>query len=271
MTFEKPKEEIEKMRKRVEDLGRKDSYHEDSIMDLAVAEDERREKMKDKKISGEVINELADDWSTDILEKMEANKEKWIDKLTGLRNKNALLEEAPQILSLERRREKDCSFLMMDFDKFKKFNDEYGHIAGDEALKELTKVIKDNIRQADFLYRFGGEEFTVVLTDTDLGMAGKIAEKIRKEIESHLFPITDKDGSAQEVKRTVSIGLMNTSQLSDWKKIAEQKLNDVLQDALRKADLALYESKKSGRNKVILFEESMRGIKKNNNQKGGKI
>ena len=126
---------------------------------------------------------------------------------------------------------------MIDIDFFKKVNDKYGHFVGDEVLKMLTKNINDNIRNSDILARMGGEEFVVLLNETNEEEALEIAQKIRKIIENSNLEYNDIN-----VQVTISIGL---SMLN------HEKDNEI-DEILIRADEALYISKNSGRNKVSI-------------------
>ena len=173
----------EAMRKRVTALSEHDNKYTDSVYDLAKTEDSYRDDLREEGVTNpESMARLADRFSDETLKAMEADQEKWMDKMTGLRNKNAYAEEAPQLLSMEKREGQDCSFLMIDFDHFKMVNDGYGHVAGDQALKRMADIINQKVRSSDIVYRFGGEEFLVLLPATTSEGARHIADEIRQEI-----------------------------------------------------------------------------------------
>ncbi len=148
------------------------------------------------------------------------------DKLTGLYN----LHHFGDILKKQIEKHKQISLLILDLDDFKKFNDKYGHLAGDELLKKFAEILLKNTREKDIIGRYGGEEFMVLLIDTDYRKAKEIAERIRKAVEDYRFK--------SRKKITVSIGLATTS-----KKLYEKEL-------IHEADKALYKSKRAGKNKV---------------------
>jgi len=126
------------------------------------------------------------------------------------------------------------SFLMIDIDHFKEFNDHYGHLVGDAILREVSRTIKDNIRQVDFMGRYGGEELSVALTDTDKKQACLAAERIRAAVESESIHAYD-----ENLRSTVSIGISSfPDDASEVKSLID------------KADKALYQAKQSGRNRV---------------------
>jgi diguanylate cyclase (GGDEF)-like protein len=125
---------------------------------------------------------------------------------------------------------------MLDADNFKSYNDRFGHVAGDVALTELAKVIRSQVRDVDIVCRYGGEEFSVVLPETDSAGAFVVAEKVREAVANHLFP--DGDGVACTTL-TVSIGLATFPTHSDGREAL-----------LREADDALYRAKNGGKNRV---------------------
>jgi diguanylate cyclase (GGDEF)-like protein len=132
---------------------------------------------------------------------------------------------------------KKFSLLILDIDFFKNINDTYGHQAGDKVLKKLVIIISGMLRKSDLLARYGGEEFAILLTETNIQGANKVAEKIRKAIENNTFNITEK--FEKEIKITVSIGVTEYNKEDDRILLIE------------KADKNLYIAKNSGRNQVI--------------------
>jgi len=134
------------------------------------------------------------------------------------------------------------SFLMIDVDHFKRVNDEYGHLVGDTALKQVAQTVKRNVREVDFVGRYGGEEFAVGLIETDESPAAQVAERIRKSVEARDFK-----AYGEHLKVTVSIGCATYSPtLSSVNQIIEA------------ADDALYRAKRLGRNRVCASIENQR-------------
>lgn len=158
-----------------------------------------------------------------------------IDPLTLTGNRIALDNALHRELRLVERYRQDLSLLMIDIDHFKQINDVHGHCAGDEVLRNVAKSIKHLIRDTDMTFRFGGEEFVVVLSKTDLVGAALIAERIREQIENLE---THAEGST--ISATVSIGI---STLRDKEHIKE---------LFDRADDALYAAKNQGRNQVAI-------------------
>jgi len=139
--------------------------------------------------------------------------------------------------------------LMLDIDHFKRYNDEYGHLAGDATLKQVASLLKENLRKVDMVARYGGEEFVMLLPETKREGAFEVAERIRSAIAHHPFRIYN-----QETKVTVSLGvaLFPDHPESHGSKLEPQFLvTELIQDA----DKALYQAKDEGRNRVILFQD----------------
>jgi diguanylate cyclase (GGDEF)-like protein len=155
------------------------------------------------------------------------------DELTGLYNRRHVME----LLDYEKNRSSRGGGLfclaMLDIDHFKNVNDNYGHQAGDAVLRKVAMVMKNTLRNAEFCGRYGGEEFLIVLTQTDIRGALICAERVRTNIENTRFPDIGAD-----FKVTVSIGL------------SEYQTQDKVEKIILRADEALYRAKKCGRNRV---------------------
>ncbi len=170
----------------------------------------------------------------------EALKEQSLkDPLTNLYNRRFLESIIDNLCAQILRRGTVLGILMCDLDYFKSINDKYGHDVGDFVLKETARLLSENVRKADLVVRFGGEEFLILLVDIREGEAEKVAEKLRKIIEEYEFK-TPKG----ILKRTISIGVsefpVDTSAI--W-------------EAIKFADVALYKAKETGRNRVIRFRQ----------------
>jgi len=159
------------------------------------------------------------------------------DSLTELHTRRHFWERFEEELKRSKARKIDFSFLVIDVDHFKKINDQHGHLTGDQILRKMGKIIQDNIREIDIAGRFGGEEFCVVLPDTDSEGAQYVAERIRSTAEETSIKAYD-----ASVKATLSIGVSTFPK--DGKKTEE---------VFDKADWALYRAKKMGRNRICAF------------------
>lgn len=160
------------------------------------------------------------------------------DPLTNLYNRRYLSEISKELFLLAKRNETSLSVVMIDIDKFKNINDTHGHDVGDKILKLLAKTLIENLREIDIVARLGGEEFVILLPDTDIKSAYNKSEEIRKVIQKLSFKIDD----SNNLKFTVSIGVS-----------AYNAEDDVTFDEiLKKSDNALYEAKEKGRNKVVI-------------------
>lgn len=158
------------------------------------------------------------------------------DELTGVVNRREVLRVASQEKHRNGRKGMPFCLCLMDVDHFKNINDRFGHMVGDEVLRRIASKIKDEIRATDCFGRYGGEEFLLVLTATDLSGAAELVERIRQSVaEMHL---TELGGQAV----TISIG------------IAQNRDNEAIEHTLSRADKALYAAKASGRNRLALAE-----------------
>jgi diguanylate cyclase (GGDEF)-like protein len=182
------------------------------------------------------INVALDEWSR--LQQAKANKEELerlatFDSLTGLYNRQAILGKLREFISLGNRYKEDFSLIVLDIDHFRKINDSYGHLTGDDVLEQIAALIRGNIRNTDVAGRCGGEEF----------MSWVAAERLRSIIEK--TGLIDSAGNVFAV--TVSQGLVG------WER------NDDAASLLSRADEALYKAKQRGRNRVqILLGPSLR-------------
>jgi len=163
-----------------------------------------------------------------------------MDGLTCMFNRRHLMERLAQEIDRAERYQNSLSLMILDMDKFKSFNDAYGHIKGDELLKAFSSILKDTVRTSDIAGRYGGEEFCVVLPNTSIKGAALIAERIRKAVEGLAIPMAEGQPAAG---RTVSVG------------VTEFSSGDSLEKLLAAADAALYRAKDGGRNRVELSQD----------------
>lgn len=170
------------------------------------------------------------------IEKLQYNAS--YDFLTKIFNRKTYFEISEEIFELSKRQNEPFSILLIDIDHFKRINDTYGHLIGDEVLKFVSSNISKLLRKSDILGRYGGEEFIVTLPNTKLDNAKTIAEKINKYIYDNHYV-----NETYNFQLSVSVG------------IAQIKKETNLTDLIHKADEALYKAKNSGRNRVVVYEE----------------
>lgn len=159
------------------------------------------------------------------------------DPLTGLHNRRYLDSHLESLFDRAQARRQPLSVMMADIDSFKAINDTWGHDGGDAVLKEFATRLRRNVRGIDLVCRYGGEEFCVVMPDTELFIAEKVAERIRAQIAETPFPTGQGE---KTVTITASLGVA-----------ALQSQEDTVQSLMKRADVALYEAKSGGRNRVV--------------------
>lgn len=161
-----------------------------------------------------------------------------IDPLTGAQNRAAMDETIEREVELAHRYKSALSIIMFDLDHFKQINDNYGHITGDDVLRECVKVCNQALRSTDLLFRFGGEEFVVILPGVNANGAGLAAERLRAVIEKYEFL-----GNQNTLPVTISAGT------------ASLTMHETAQTMMDRADKALYSAKHEGRNQVKCAEQ----------------
>lgn len=159
------------------------------------------------------------------------------DGLTGLHNRRYMESHLVTLAEQASMRGKPLALMMLDIDYFKSINDGYGHDAGDDVLREFAVRVRKSIRGIDLACRYGGEEFVIVMPETDLKVAGIVAERLRRSIAGEPFAVHN---GAKRIEVTISIGLS----------MLERK-GEPVADVLKRADLALYRAKHDGRNRVV--------------------
>ena len=163
------------------------------------------------------------------------------DGLTRLYNSRSFYSQLEMEVDRFNRYQHPLTLLLLDIDHFKDYNDKYGHLEGDKVLVRFSQIIRTCLRTNDSAYRYGGEEFTVILPETAGEEARTVAQRIRAALEAE--PFSPEDG--EEVTVTISIGL------------TEYHAKEELSTFIQRADKAMYRSKRSGRNKVsMLYAEA---------------
>lgn len=183
----------------------------------------------------EVQNQLAEAHATAAIQNKQLERVSITDPLTGLANRlrldSAMKEECKRASKMN----KPLSIIMLDIDHFKSVNDTYGHSAGDTVLKKISSIMAQSVRGEDIPGRWGGEEFLLILRDTDIMGAMQMAEGLRRQIEAHSFPRIG--------QKTASFG------------VAQFKNTESITAFINRADKALYTAKETGRNKVVMSSE----------------
>lgn len=172
--------------------------------------------------------------SVDVTDKKELEKIATIDKLTNIYNRRMLDDFLKTEIEIANRHNEDLSLIIVDIDHFKIVNDTFGHLAGDNLLTSISKIILENIRNTDIFGRYGGEEFLIICRKTTKENAFVLAEKLRILIKEFKF---DEIGH-----KTISLGI------SDFQK------SDTVETLFKKADTALYEAKNTGRDKSVIYK-----------------
>ena len=183
------------------------------------------------------IDDALDKWTR--LRQARADREELerlvnFDPLTGLYNRQAILGKLHELINRAKRYKEDFSLSMLDVDHFKRVNDRYGHLTGDEVLEKIAASIRQNIRDTDIAGRYGGEEFIIILPLADLSYATIVAERLRNIIENAEM----KDSAGNVFVVTVSQGVSSWEQGEDAHSL------------ISGADEALYKAKGNGRNRV---------------------
>jgi diguanylate cyclase (GGDEF)-like protein len=161
------------------------------------------------------------------------------DGLTGLLNRRAVEEYAEAEFNLTARKEHALSVILVDIDHFKSVNDQFGHKFGDHTLQQVAKILTDDLRNYDRVGRWGGEEFILILPETQLKDAATVAERVRVRMAEMKMPL--ENGETFSIH--ISLGVAcTTGQFSSLTKLIDA------------ADQALYQAKQTGRNRVCIFE-----------------
>jgi diguanylate cyclase (GGDEF)-like protein len=164
-----------------------------------------------------------------------ALKSAYRDPLTGLNNRTSMEKSLPRDIELAKRHKQSMAILVMDLDGFKYINDSCGHDGGDQVLREVGRVISEEVRRTDLVYRYGGDEFVGGLTQTNINGAIEVSERIRKSVD-------ELDLSAEGIRSRVQISIG----------ITLVRHSDSFKSAFKRADKALYHAKMSGKNQIII-------------------
>lgn len=158
-----------------------------------------------------------------------------IDPLTGVFNRRTMTELANKEIAASKRHGRALSLLILDIDHFKRINDQFGHEVGDLALCRFVGLVREVMRETDTLARIGGEEFVLILPDTNASAAYTMAERIRKRLDETDFPVS---GWPVSLRASIGVGTLGP------------QINH-LESLLRATDHAMYDAKRGGRNRVV--------------------
>ena len=203
------------------------------------------EKTREFKAQGELLQQKLEQSRAEV-DTLKTNLEQastaaMIDALTGVANRKAFDENITQLTATCKAEGRQLCLLMVDIDHFKKFNDTFGHLIGDQVIKIVASALKDLVKGKDFVARYGGEEFAVLLPDTPLKGGQIVADSIRSNIAGRELKRKDTGESYGQI--TVSIGVTMYN-----------PVRDKIDDFIARADKALYISKRNGRNRVSTEE-----------------
>lgn len=171
-----------------------------------------------------------------------------IDQLSGVLTRRAFMESGEQVMDQAFHQGSPLCALILDLDHFKAINDTFGHPVGDQVIRSLGAVMRESLRSTDMVGRFGGEEFCALLTETDLDSGFEVAERLRVAIEE-----TDFAGISQQV--TASIGIASLANHTTDSNDEPVRLS--IEQVIQRADIALYNAKSSGRNRVVAYKDGM--------------
>jgi diguanylate cyclase (GGDEF)-like protein len=158
------------------------------------------------------------------------------DDLTGLFNSRKFYSHIAQEVDRSNRYFRPLSLILMDIDNFKSLNDAYGHLAGDRVLSSIGEIIKTAIRKQDTAYRYAGDEFTIILPETEIERALAVAERVRQAIENEIHLLSN----PRPLKVTASLG------------VVAYRTDEEIKSFVHRADSAMYASKRKGRNNISL-------------------
>ncbi|RIJ13848.1 sensor domain-containing diguanylate cyclase [Henriciella mobilis] len=181
--------------------------------------------------------DLLQDFADLVVDQLELRERAMTDELTGALSRRALYDEGGRLAALTSRHRHNLTAIAFDLDHFKSINDNYGHAAGDEVLRRVAKTVKLLVRKSDIFARVGGEEFTILLPETDRQGAAEAAEKLRKDISALRFEF---DGTTVGVTASLGVAAFDAS-------------TGDIETLLTRADAALYKAKNDGRNRYAVW------------------
>lgn len=214
------------------EIGLNPIHTEDGIFVLSAIVDISERKQNEEKIQNQAQALIE---ANQKLEQLAMN-----DGLTGIKNRRSFQEQLEYLISLTLRTRQPLALLLLDVDHFKQYNDSFGHVAGDFALKTLAEILQNQARGSDVVARYGGEEFAVILPNSNAKDAKTTAERFRAAIQAASWP---------EKAITASFGVSTIHHFP----CQQQRIADLSHQLIKQADSALYQSKEDGRNRVTLY------------------
>jgi two-component system cell cycle response regulator len=214
----------------VEDLGSTNGtlVNDEEVTDARVLRNNDHVKI------GSAVFKYLDGGNVEAMYHEEIHRLAITDGLTGIANKRALVEFLERELARSKRHQRPLSLIILDIDHFKNINDEHGHLAGDQVLRNVARALCEHVGPDELLARYGGEEFAVILPESDLAKATARAESLRIGAESL---VTQWEG--ERIRATISVGA------------SAAEANDDITSLIARADANLYEAKRAGRNRVV--------------------
>lgn len=229
--------------------GNEDLLHihrKDEVGILANTFKEMSSKLEKSYTELKELNESLEERIKTRTQDLEASKEKLkhlasIDSMTKLYNRRYFSEISEEMFDVNQRKYRNVSLILLDIDNFKSINDIYGHHVGDKVIISIANILMENTRKDDIVCRYGGEEYIILLPDTELESSMKIAHNIKDLVEKMVIDLPQE----KELRVTISIGVS----------MANMIIDKDIDTAISKADNAMYEAKRSGKNKVCSYAE----------------
>ncbi len=159
------------------------------------------------------------------------------DSLTRLMNRRHMTERMTEEIARASRSNTPLSVILLDIDRFKSINDDFGHVEGDRVISHVAEILRSGVRRVDMVARWGGEEFLVLLPDTDIQAAAELAERLRRQVTANVLRNLE-----QEARVTVTAG------------VAILRNRETIESTIHRADVALYQGKRGGRDRIVVAE-----------------
>lgn len=217
----------------------------------ALEEENKKRKKHEKELSN--LTETLEQQVKNRTQDLEASKDELkllasIDPMTKLYNRRYFAEVSEELFDSNKRKHSNVSLILLDIDNFKSVNDIYGHHIGDDVIISIANILMENTRKNDIVCRYGGEEYIILLPETELVVSMKLAEKVRELVENLVIKLPKE----KELRVSISIGVSMANMIVD----------NNIEIAINKADNAMYEAKRSGKNKVVSYSEQYQDKKR---------